>query len=346
VQELSCWRRTGCQPWGLVFLARRQLWRQAGGRNAVTGPHIVLTGAAGFIGAHVVRGLLSRGARVTGLDNLSLRQPAPLAGPGFRFIEGDVRDPAPLAAATREGDVSVIVHLAAIHHIPTCEAQPSQALDVNVVGTERVLEAARSAGVGRVVLASSGAVYDHSTRPLEEDAPLLAHDVYALSKLTNERQLALWQGRVGGTAVVARIFNTIGPGDRNGHLIPELLEQLARGGSGDDVVVWVGNTAPKRDYVFVEDTADAIVRMAVTPLPTGQHFLNVGSGQEAGVLDVARLLARICGVTARFEVDPARVRQVDRARQLADIRRIRALLAWAPSLDLEGALRRIVAATR
>jgi nucleoside-diphosphate-sugar epimerase len=107
--------------------------------------------------------------------------------------------------------------------------------------------------------------------------------------------------------------------------------------------VGLGNTVPKRDYVFVEDTAEAIVRMAVAPLAPGQHILNVGSGQEAGVLDVARLLACICGVTARFETDPARVRRVDRAHQLADIRRIRDLLEWAPRLDLEGALRQIVA---
>jgi len=266
----------------------------------------------------------------------------PEGGDALVTVQGDVRHADALDALLARVRPEVIVHLAAIHHIPTVETYRANALDVNVVGTERVLEAAERHGVPRVVLATSGAVYDTIDGPLSEDtSPLVAHDNYALSKLTNERQVAFWAHRTGGHALLARLFNTIGPGDPNGHLVPDITGQVPAGAAS--AVVRLGNTSPERDYIFVEDVAAAFARLATVEVVQPVEAINVCTGVEYSVLDVVAAVGAALGCELSVEVDPARVRRVDRPHQLGDPTRARSRLGWSASTLFGDAVARIVA---
>jgi len=234
------------------------------------------------------------------------------------------------------------VHLAAIHHIPTCERDAPRALHVNVVGTEIVLEAALRIGCGRIVFASSGAVYDWCEGSLQADkTPTKPRDVYSISKLTNEHQLAVWQRKTNGIVVIARLFNTIGPNDRNGHLIPDILGQLRN--AERPCVVELGNTTTLRDYMYVDDAASALARMVEAKFEPGTHVFNVGTGQEHSALDIVDRLAAILGVSYVTRTNASRIRKVDRPSQKADISLTVSRLGWVPEHSLEEALRLTVA---
>ncbi|MGH7712877.1 MAG: NAD-dependent epimerase/dehydratase family protein [Gemmatimonadaceae bacterium] len=306
---------------------------------------ILATGGAGFIGRHVVRGLLDRGHHVCVVDTLLFGQEPPREDERCLFHQRDVRDARSLHDIFALFRPTLVMHLAAIHHIPTCEQNPTWALDVNVIGTQVVLNAAQAEGCARLVFASTGAVYDWTEGPLTPGVtPTRPRDVYSVSKVANEWQLAVWQARVEGTVTIARIFNTVGPGDRNAHLIPEVLSQLRQPlpPSSHERVVQIGNSEPKRDYICVEDTATALVAMAEADLGSGTHFLNVGTGVEHSVLEIVESLASALGVAYRVEVDPRRVRGVDRLHQCADIRDTIKRLRWRPRWSLADALRRVV----
>jgi UDP-glucose 4-epimerase len=304
---------------------------------------IALTGAAGFVGTSLRHLLVERGHDVFGIDNLSLGQAAPAAGPCFAFRQLDICDQAGIRAAFGEFAPQQVVHLAAIHHIPTCEDDAPEAMRVNVVGTQIILDEAAAAACRRVVLASSGAVYRWQEGPLDPiRTPVEPCDVYSTAKAANEQQLAVWARKHGGVGVVARLFNTIGPNDLNGHLIPEIVAQLRAQAqaNGGERVVRLGNTASKRDYVYVDDAAAAFAAMVDGELAAGIHTFNVGTGVEHSVLDVLDGIAAVLGVRYRVETDPARLRRVDRLHQIADTRATREALGWTPRLALRDALAR------
>ncbi len=181
---------------------------------------ILVTGGAGFIGHRAVTWLAqnSDSVKLAILDNLSVGLPMPSAQTELSTYHADIRDTDELQRAFKDFAPDTIIHLAAVHHIPTCETRRSYALDVNVVGTENVLEAATLANVKRFTLASSGAVYDWNAGALvENESPLKPADNYSIAKYANETQVRLWADRTQNCARIARIFNTIGHDDPNGH---------------------------------------------------------------------------------------------------------------------------------
>jgi UDP-glucose 4-epimerase len=280
---------------------------------------------------------------ILGIDNLSLGQPAPAERPGLAFERLDVRDEARLSSVLEAFRPDHVVHLAAIHHIPTCEARPAEALHVNVVGTQIVLDAAARARCSRIVIASSGAVYEWGTDTLREaSSPTRPCDVYSASKLMNEHQARVWQDKHRGVVIVARLFNTIGPGDRNGHLVPQLVAQLRGDGGHGERVVLIGNTLPMRDYVHVDDIASGLQRMVDVAITPGFHVINLGSGIEHTVSTIVAELAAIIGVRYRLEADASRVRRIDRLHQCADISLAAEVLSWHPRYALGEALRRTI----
>jgi nucleoside-diphosphate-sugar epimerase len=215
----------------------------------------LVTGGADFIGYRVVDTLLTidASAEVAVLDNLSVGMPMPIRRARLATYEGDIRDRERVERVIVEFHPDTIIHLAAVHHIPTCERQRAYSLDVNLVGTETVLEAAEAKGVGRFVLASSGAIYDWRDGALDEtDTPLRPSDNYSLAKRTNEFQLAFWSDRTGGFARIARIFNTIGHDDPNAHLVPDIIAQIPPGQKS--VEISLGNLSPRRDYIHADDS--------------------------------------------------------------------------------------------
>lgn len=300
---------------------------------------LLVTGGAGMLGRRLVRQWHAVGGETAVLDNLSsglaMPQEATLA------VCGDLCDEQVLISTLKEFRPDAIVHLAAIHHIPTCEKQRAHCLNVNVVGTERLLAAAHEADVQRVVIASSGAVYGWQEGPLSElSSPVAPCDNYALSKYCNERQLQFWSSCGSRMGRVARIFNAIAHDDPNAHLIPDVLEQLRQSPDGR---IRLGNLAPKRDYLHADDVACGLIAMLQDPR-TDVPFdtLNLCSGVEHSVEQLIQQLGQIVGVQVNVEVDPARQRRVDRPSQLGDPNRALQLLGWQPRWQFAEALRRVV----
>lgn len=309
-------------------------------------PVVLVTGAAGFIGSRTTALLGEAGFQIVAVDDLSVGLPLPAASDWLTPVEADIRDRATMAALFAEHRPIALVHLAAVHHIPTCERRPELAMDVNVMGTQSLLDAAEASGTRAVVFASSGAVYDWTEGPLVEDvAPLRPHDVYSITKLSNEYQLAVWAKRTGAKVGVARLFNTIGSNDPNGHLIPDILDQIGTG--TETATVRLGNTAPRRDYIYVEDVAAALVAI-LGGVADGLAFevFNVCTGEELSVADLVALIGDIVGVEVAIEVDPARVRKVDRVQQLGDPGKMRERFGWTAAWTAREALERIVTDTR
>jgi UDP-glucose 4-epimerase len=303
---------------------------------------VLVTGGAGFIGHRVVRRIREDlGLPVAVVDNLASGLAMPeFIDPEHRYAI-DIRNKQGLFEAFDSFRPSIVVHLAAIHHIPTCEMERAEALDVNVVGTELVLKAAEEFDARRFVLASSGAVYDWVEGSLDETStPLLARDNYALSKLTNEQQVRFWKQRTSREIRIARIFNTIGYDDPNAHLIPDILSQLDPKLPGQRVRL--GNTGSRRDYIHAEDTARAIFLLATSPTAMEEEVLNIGTGKSISVTDLVEMIGTALGSHIEIEIDPSRMRPVDRPDQLGSSKLLHKHFGFEPAYGVQEAVTDIV----
>lgn len=310
---------------------------------------ILITGGAGFIGARLTSLLCQQGPVVV-VDDLSVSPRMPAAHPNLTCHQVDIRNHDALLAVFADQKPSAVVHLAALHHIPSCEREPRRALDINVLGFQSVLDACRSVGCSRIVLASSGAVYawspdDLPETALTESAPVAPRDVYAASKAANEHQLAAWAAASGGEGIIARLFNVIGPGDLNGHLIPDVLGRL-QASTENPVPLRLGNLESRRDFVDADDMAAGLTALATRGWTgrSGTSVRNMCSGREYSVVDIATLLARHMGVEVTITSDPAFRRANDRPSQKGDPSGTLNAIGWKTVRSLDETARKIVAA--
>lgn len=302
--------------------------------------NVLITGGAGFIGAHLAEALVGR-ARARVLDNFSNSAPARLArvAPAAEVIRGDVRDPAALAAAAAGAEV--IFHLAALVSVVQSLAQPVETFDVNLTGTLRVLEAARHAGARRVVLASTCAVYGDSARlPLAEGDPAAPRSPYAASKLAAEQALALYARLYGLETVALRFFNVYGPrqdpASPYAAVVPRFIADL-RAGRRPTIY---GDGRQTRDFVYVDDVVEGLWAAATLPGLAGRAF-NLGRGEETSVLDLATALAGLLGVAGEPSFAPPREGEVRRSR--ADVTAFAGAGFRAPTGLREGLARTLAA---
>jgi NAD dependent epimerase/dehydratase len=303
---------------------------------------VLVTGADGFIGSHVVERLIADGARVRAfclynsrgswgwLDDL---EPDVKSDLDVRL--GDIRDARFVEAAT-EG-VEIVLHLAALIAVPYSYVAPESFIDTNVRGTLNVLEAARRGGVRRFVQVSTSEVYGTpESLPIRETHPIQAQSPYAASKAAAD-QLALSYWRTYGLPVVVlRPFNTYGPRQSARAVVATILRQLLAGRTE----IRLGRLDPRRDLTYVGDTVDGLVRAATTAGVDGET-IQLGSGRAESVGDLLELAAGILGVTATAVQEDARLRP-DASEVLvlrSDPSKARALLGWEPQTDLEEGIR-------
>ena len=300
---------------------------------------VLITGGAGFIGSHVARRLLDRGRRVRIFDNFYRPDVDRLAElrshPRLEVVEGDVRYRALVDPAMRGADR--VVHLAALA-INKSVAAPTESFDVNLMGTQHVVESACAAGVPRIVFASSASVYGNPKRlPMAEIDPPDPQTPYCISKLAGEHLLGFYAKSNPLSWLALRFFNVYGPGQRtDAYYTSVVLTFLRRIANGDAPII-DGDGEQSMDFVHVDDIAASVVA-ALDSDATGE-VLNVGTGVSTTIRDLARILIRHMGA----DVEPVfRPREVLVDRRAADISKIERLLGWRPAIAVDEGLREVV----
>lgn len=294
----------------------------------------LVTGGAGFLGAALSNYLSAAGHQVRVIDDLSAGDPEKLED-GVLFTRGDVVDRPKLWTLLQ--DVDCVYHLAARVLVSESILYPRSYNEVNVGGTVSVMEAMRDAGVRRVVLTSSGAVYgEQAEQPVRESRRPNPQSPYAVSKLAAEYYVrtigALW----GIETVILRVFNAYGPGQRlppaHPPVVPRFLWQARHGGS----LIIFGGGGQTRDFVYVDDVVDALAA-AATASDVDRRIINVGSNNETSINELASLVSAAVGRDVEVLHSPAESGGV--GRLCADIGTARRLLGYEPQVDLARGLR-------
>ncbi len=303
----------------------------------------LVTGGAGFIGSHLVERLLRDGAHVRVLDNFSsgsrANMPFASAHPrGLDVIEGDVRDLATVERAAR--GVRAIFHQAAMRSVPRSVADPLGANDNNVTGTLHVFEAARRAGVPRVVYASSSSVYgDDAELPKRESQMPQPISPYAVSKAATEHYGAVWTRLYGVETFGLRYFNVFGPRQdpqsEYAAVIPRFILWALQG----TPLEIHGDGTQSRDFTYIDNVVDANLLAARARAGAGEAF-NVGCGERVSLLDVVARLEKALGRSLARRHTPSRAGDVPHT--LADVSKARRLLEYAPRIDFAVGFQRTV----
>lgn len=308
------------------------------------GKKVLVTGAGGFIGSHLVEHLAARGARVTAFvrynsrSQLGLLQYARFDRASVEILMGDLKDSDTVRRGVR--NVEVLFHLGALVAIPYSYHSPLDFVQTNVMGTAHVLAAALEAGVSRMVHTSTSEVYGTAQyTPIDEHHPLQAQSPYSASKIAADKLAESFFRSYGLPVATIRPFNAYGPRQSARAVIPTIISQ---GLTGD--VIRLGSTHPTRDFTHVKDLVEAFVRVAEEDRLVGQ-VVNVGSGQEIAIEDLVAVIGEAMGTSLRVDMDERRVRPPtsEVTQLMADTRQAQAVLGWRPQVSLRDGLRETIA---
>ncbi len=308
--------------------------------------HIFLTGGAGFIGSHLTRRLLARGNRVTVLDDfndfyepaLKQHNVAAFAGqPGYRLVEGDIRDEALVESLFTGNDFTAVIHLAARAGVRPSLQEPILYEDVNCIGTLRLLEAARHHGPQVFVFGSSSSVYGINEKvPFAEDDEINQPiSPYATTKRTGELLCYNYHHLYGLKTSCLRFFTVYGPAQRPEMAIHKFTRLIAHG----ETVTLYGDGNSRRDYTFIDDIVEGIVA-ALDQAPDFEIF-NLGGAETTALGDLVRWIAAELAVEPRIEYLPDQPGDVPIT--YADVRKAGRLLDYSPKVPIREGLRRFVA---
>lgn len=292
---------------------------------------VLITGGAGFIGSAICTHLGGLGYELHVVDDLSFgrRHLAPV--PDDRFHKVDIRDREAVQRVFNAVRPDWTLHLAAIHFIPYCNANPVEATEINIIGTINVLDAADASGsCKRVFVASTAAVYPIAAGAMDEEHTTGPMDIYGVTKLATEKLASEFHLRTGITTVVGRFFNAFGPNETNPHLIPEVQQQLLSGSR----TLKLGNLDPKRDFIHTQDMSRAITALMKSEM-VGYDTFNIGRGIEYSVREIVEAFERQLGERITIEVDPTRVRKVERMHLLANVEKLKRMTGWEPEWGID-----------
>lgn len=294
---------------------------------------VLVTGAGGFIGSHLVEALVEGGSRVRAFveyDALGRRGWLDTVDEAVQeqveVVAGDVRDAMTVKQAMQ--GCHTVYHLAALIAIPYSYHAPASYVSTNVQGTLNVLQAARELEVEKVVHTSTSEVYGTAQEvPITEDHPLRAQSPYAASKIGADQMARAYHAAFGTPVAIIRPFNTYGPRQSTRAVIPTIVTQMARG----QRTLRLGALHPTRDFNYVGDTVRGFIAVAESEETIGQ-VVNMGSGYEISIGDLVALIADVMNVEVEIETDAARLRpeHSEVERLVADTSRAKVLTGWQP----------------
>ncbi|MEG3991196.1 NAD(P)-dependent oxidoreductase [Microcoleus sp. S28C3] len=299
---------------------------------------ILVTGGAGFIGSATITELQKHGHDIYVIDDLSFGNIDFLTISDTYFHKLDILNADGLIEVIHKIEPDWIIHLAAIHFIPYCNQHPFKSSNINIQGTLNVLNAAKSLkDLEKMFFASTAAVYPICDHAISETQQTNSLDIYGLSKLAGEHLMNEFHLQTSIPTIICRFFNAFGPNETNLHLIPEIQRQVNSGLR----TIELGNLEPKRDFIHTYDMARAIF-MLLDKFDSGIDIFNLGSGQEYSVIDVVKEFENQLGEEITIEVDPSRVRKVERMHLLADISKLKAFMNWEPKISLSEGIKTLL----
>jgi UDP-glucose 4-epimerase len=292
---------------------------------------ILITGGAGFIGSAIIDKLLTLGHEVFVLDNLSFGKRDFIPAISDRhFYNIDILDDNLVNECISSIKPNILVHLAAIHFIPYCNAHPFESAKINIQGTRNILNACSNLkNLEKIFFASTAAVYPIIDDKISESENMNPLDIYGLSKAVGEDLIRLFYIETKVPSIICRFFNAFGPNETNPHLIPEIQAQINSGSKS----LKLGNLAPKRDYIHTYDMAEA-VSLLLDKFDEGIDVFNLGSGSEFSVTEIVEAFESQVGYKFEIIEDPNRMRKSDRLHLLADISKITKFINWTPRISL------------
>jgi len=300
----------------------------------------LVTGGAGFIGSHLAEALVGKGETVRIADSFITGNRRNLAAAGDRaeLVEGDLADPA--VAARAVAGMDYVLHQAAIPSVPRSVKDPATSNRANVDATLQLLIAARDAKVKRVVYAASSSAYgDTLTLPKREDMPTRPLSPYALQKLVGEQYMQLFTALYGLETVSIRYFNVFGPRQDPSSPYSGVIALFVTALLAGKPPTIVGDGGQTRDFTYVANVVDGVLKAATAPGASGE-VINVATGRQISISELAKTLGGIIGVTAApVHIDP---RPGDVRDSLADVSKAKAILGYEPTVGLEEGLRKTV----
>ena len=313
--------------------------------ESLEGSRVLVTGAGGFIGSHLVEALLNQRAQVRAFvrynsrgDPGLLRLLSPDLQARIEVVAGDLRDREAVQGAL--DGCELVFHLGALISIPYSYLHPVEVAETNFLGTLNVLLASRAVGLQRLVHASSSEVYGTAQQvPISEAHPLQGQSPYSASKIGADKLVESFVCSYGLPAVTVRPFNTYGPRQSARAVIPTIITQALRRSQ-----IHIGNVDTVRDFTYVTDTVEGLLLAARAPAADGQVY-NLGTGHEIRIGELVRMIADIIGRPAEVTVDPERMRpeKSEVMRLVSDNSAARAELRWSPQVGLQNGLTMTVA---
>ncbi len=304
--------------------------------------HVLVTGADGFIGSHLVEALLAEGAKVRALSYYnSFNHWGWLEGmryPQLEVVCGDVRDPN-FCRHICEG-IDTVFHLAALIAIPYSYIAPDSYVDTNIKGTLNMCQAARDCGVRRIIVTSTSEVYGTAQYvPIDERHPRQPQSPYSATKIGADAIAQSFYNAFDLPVVTARPFNTYGPRQSARAIIPTIITQIANGACE----IKVGDLTPTRDFNFVKDTCQGFIALAKADGIEGRD-INIATGTEVSMGDTLRTIARLMGADVNYVTDPQRIRpsKSEVFRLCGDNTLITSLTDWRPRYSLDEGLRETI----
>ena len=306
--------------------------------------HVLVTGAGGFIGSHLVERLVRDGHRVRAFVHYNSRNDwgnlefiSQAVKREVEVVTGDIADPFSVRSATK--GVQVVYHLSSLIAIPYSYVAPQSYVQTNVQGAMNVLQAARDEGVCRVVHTSTSECYGTAQYvPIDERHPLQGQSPYSASKIGADMLAESYWRSFGLPVATIRPFNTFGPRQSARAVIPTIIAQALRGGP-----IKLGALSPTRDMNYVDNTVDGFLAVGTHPAAVGQ-VINVGSGREISIRDLALVIVGLMGSSSDVVEDDQRIRPANSEveRLLCGNAKAKDLLGWTPTVDLEEGLRRSI----